>query len=100
MAELTDVLATGFPLVLEGAYYALDTKGSFVQVGGPADPKYRLSMDLVQHLFRGVKLFGCVEGDSFPEEFIPELIKYYREGRLPGMLHCIGSILTIPLTST
>ncbi|CZT14415.1 related to zinc-containing long-chain alcohol dehydrogenase [Ramularia collo-cygni] len=66
---------TGFPPVLEGAYYALDTKGSFVQVGGPVDPKYRFSMDLVQHLFRGVKLFGCVEGDSIPGEFIPEMIK-------------------------
>lgn len=77
------VETTGFPLVLEGAYHAVDTKGSFVQIGGPPDPNYRFSMDLVSHLFRGVKLFGCVEGDSFPEEFIPQMIKHYREGNLP-----------------
>lgn len=79
--------ATGFPLVLESSYYSLDTKGSFVQVGGPVDPQYRLSMDVVQHLFRGVSMFGCVEGDSVPGTFIPELIRYYREGRLPGMYY-------------
>ncbi|KAF2158816.1 hypothetical protein M409DRAFT_61323 [Zasmidium cellare ATCC 36951] len=74
---------TGFPLVLEASYYAVDTRGAFVQVGGPADPHYRFSLDVVQHLFRGIKLWGCVEGDSFPGDFIPELIKYYREGKLP-----------------
>lgn len=90
---LTVCSATGFPLVLESAYYSLDTKGSFVQVGGPTDQKYRFNMDLVQHLFRGVKLFGCVEGDSVPGKFIPEMIGYYREGKLPGKddwLRCFG----------
>lgn len=57
-----------------------------MQVGGPADPHYRLSLDVVQHLFRGIKLWGCVEGDSYPGEFIPELIKYYRQGKLPGKI--------------
>lgn len=70
---------------MESSYYATDTKGAYVQVGGPTDPQYRFSLDLVQHLFRGVRLWGCVEGDSFPEEFIPKLIQYYREGKLPGM---------------
>ena len=74
---------TGFPLVLEAAFHAVDTKGSFVQVGGPVDPNYRMSTDLVNMLFRGIKLFGCVEGDSNPGEFIPELIKHYRAGKLP-----------------
>lgn len=95
IAADTLLSATGFPLVLEGAYYSLDTKGSFVQVGGPVDPKYRLTMDVVQHLFRGVKLFGCVEGDSVPGDFIPELIKYYREGRLPGMLLCRVAVFAL-----
>lgn len=45
-----------------------------------------MSLDLVQHLFRGVKLWGCVEGDSYPADFIPELIKYYRQGKLPGKI--------------
>lgn len=74
---------TGFPPVLEAAFHAVDTKGSFVQVGGPADPSYRMSTDLVDMLFRGIKLFGCVEGDSVPEDFIPQLIKHYRAGKLP-----------------
>ncbi|KAK4609346.1 Aryl-alcohol dehydrogenase [Fulvia fulva] len=77
------VETTGFPLVLESAYYATDTRGAYVQVGGPTKPDYRFALDLVQHLFRGVKLWGCVEGDSFPGEFIPQLIQYYREGKLP-----------------
>jgi Zn-dependent alcohol dehydrogenase len=76
--------ATGVKSVLESSYFSVATKGSFVQIGGPPDPSYRFSMDLVQHLFRGVKLFGCVEGDSVPEKFIPEMIGYFREGKLPG----------------
>ncbi|KXS95737.1 hypothetical protein AC578_5296 [Pseudocercospora eumusae] len=74
---------TGVPVVVESAYYSVDTRGAYVQVGGPVSPDYRFSLDLVQHLFRGIRLWGCVEGDSFPGEFIPEMIKYYRAGKLP-----------------
>lgn len=74
---------TGFPLVVESSYHSVATRGTYVQVGGPQNPDYRFSLDLAQHLFRGVKLWGCVEGDSFPAKFIPELIQHYRAGKLP-----------------
>ncbi|SMY29819.1 unnamed protein product [Zymoseptoria tritici ST99CH_1A5] len=73
---------TGHPAVLEPAYASVATKGSFVIIGGPPQG-YEMKFDYVQHLFRGIKVFGCVEGDSVPEKFIPEMIAYYREGKLP-----------------
>ena len=34
-------------------------------------------------MLNGTRIMGCCEGDSRPEKFIPELIAYYREGKLP-----------------
>lgn len=77
------VETTGVPLLIEAAFDAVDIKGTFVQVAGPIDPKYRMPVDPVSVIFRGIKMLGCVEGDSVPGEFIPQLIKHYREGKLP-----------------
>ncbi|PPJ52355.1 hypothetical protein CBER1_09837 [Cercospora berteroae] len=77
------VETTGVPLLIEAAFDAVDIKGTFVQVAGPIDPKYRMPVDPVSVIFRGIKMLGCVEGDSVPGEFIPQLIKHYRNGKLP-----------------
>ncbi len=29
------------------------------------------------------KIAGVVEGDSNPQEFIPQLVKYYKQGKFP-----------------
>lgn len=63
----------------------MDNRGSFITLAGATSPDYRFSLHIEAHLFRGVKFFGGVEGDSYPADFIPELIKYYREGKLPSM---------------
>ncbi|KAM3421152.1 hypothetical protein BST61_g1564 [Cercospora zeina] len=77
------VEATGVPALIEAGYHAVDTKGTFIQIAGPIDPDYRMPVDPVSIIFRGIKIVGCTEGESVPGEFIPQLIKHYREGKLP-----------------
>ena len=37
----------------------------------------------MQFLASGLTVKGIIEGDSQPDKFIPELIQYYKEGKLP-----------------
>ncbi|MGC5025077.1 hypothetical protein ACLQ3K_10015 [Tsukamurella sp. DT100] len=42
-----------------------------------------VEIDLTDVLLRGITLQGVLEGDSLPQEFIPELISYVADGRFP-----------------
>lgn len=83
-------------LVPDGFSYTIDTTGSnflikkaleilrpagecvLVGIGG------KIELDLMQDLLlNSKKLSGLVEGDSKPQEFIPKLVRYYKEGRFP-----------------
>jgi len=74
--------ATGHVPVIKAAYNSLASRGTFVFVGASLSPDFVLDIGITQHMMNGTRLLGCSEGDSFPEEFIPQLIKYYREGNL------------------
>lgn len=43
----------------------------------------RIDADVNQFILQGLTLQGIIEGDSNPDEFIPELIAHYRAGRFP-----------------
>lgn len=34
-------------------------------------------------LYRNLKASSCAEGNSNTKEFIPQILKYYKEGRFP-----------------
>ncbi|KAK3674287.1 hypothetical protein LTR78_005756 [Recurvomyces mirabilis] len=74
---------TGAPAVLEAAYHALAPRGTLIFIGASMDPKAGWSVDYRVVMKDAKKLVGCVEGDSNPVKFIPQLVKYYREGRFP-----------------
>jgi hypothetical protein len=73
-----------------------------VFIGASIDPNYSLNISITQHMMNGTQLLGCCEGDAIPQEvcdpksvcvvvleglinvqFIPKLIKHYRDGQLP-----------------
>jgi aryl-alcohol dehydrogenase len=49
----------------------------------PEDPAAVLSAHMLTVLGLGLTIRGIVEGDSNPEEFIPELIKLWMTGKFP-----------------
>ena len=73
---------TGIPEVIKQCVDVLKPLGTCALVGAaPAGAEVRLNiMDI---LIPGRKIVGIVEGDAEPKTFIPQLIKYYNEGRFP-----------------
>lgn len=73
---------TGIPAVIGGAFQTLLPNGQLGLVGMPP-PDAALPVNIMDMLIRGVGVKAYVEGDSDPEVFIPQLVNYYLEGRLP-----------------
>lgn len=71
---------TALPSVLSDALTALRPRGQLGIVGLGA-PTADLPVGLI--MGRGLRVRGVVEGDSVPEQFIPELLGYHSRGDLP-----------------
>lgn len=74
---------TAIPAVTEAAANALAPHGSFGFVGVPRPDALdaRLPLPMMTVMARGLTYKGIIEGDSSPDEFIPQLIALYRAGR-------------------
>ncbi|MET0378373.1 MAG: NAD(P)-dependent alcohol dehydrogenase [Spongiibacteraceae bacterium] len=72
----------GIPSVQAAVMACLAMRGTFgiVAISPPATP---VPGDLGALLAGGHRVQGIIEGDSNPDEFIPELIRLYRDGRFP-----------------
>jgi aryl-alcohol dehydrogenase len=55
----------------------------FVGVPKAADFGMKLPSTMLNVISRGYSYMGIIEGDSEPDEFIPQLIELYRTGRFP-----------------
>jgi aryl-alcohol dehydrogenase len=73
---------TGVPAVAESAFNALKSQGTLACVG-VGKPGAELKLDFNMLMFTGRRVRGVIEGDAVPREFIPKLIQYHAEGRLP-----------------
>ncbi|UZW56396.1 NAD(P)-dependent alcohol dehydrogenase [Sphingobium sp. JS3065] len=73
---------TGRPQVLEAGFMSLAPRGVFGFVG-VAPPNTKPPGIIGRMVMFGLTLRGIIEGDSDPDEFIPQLVQYWREGRLP-----------------
>jgi aryl-alcohol dehydrogenase len=74
---------TGHPAVLTAVMQCMAPKGSIGLVGVPADFAMPVPLNLVQSMVLGLTVRGITEGDSDPDEFIPQLLELYRDGRFP-----------------
>lgn len=71
---------TGHPTVLADAVAALAVGGAAVAVGlGSGVP----DIDVRDLVMRGKSVHGCLEGDSIPATFIPQLLEMHARGRFP-----------------
>lgn len=69
--------------VLEQAFGSLAHRGHLGLIGVPADPNTALPVPLIPAQVLGASVTGIVEGNSDPEQFIPELISLYQAGKFP-----------------
>lgn len=74
---------TGIPAVVESLIGATAVRGTIGLIGVPSDPTGAISLNIIAALTLGLTVTGIIEGDSVPDEFIPELVALYRDGRLP-----------------
>ncbi|WP_341633841.1 NAD(P)-dependent alcohol dehydrogenase [Sphingomonas agri] len=74
---------SGIPAALESAFGYLGSHGAVGLVGVPSIAGATLSVPIAQAITFGFSVKGIIEGDSDPDEFIPELIRLHREGRFP-----------------
>jgi len=73
---------TGVPAVVTTATQSLRKLGILAHVAAPAAGT-EYSVDSRLFVGAGLSWRGIVEGDSDPQDFIPQLIEYYRNGQLP-----------------
>ncbi|KAF3812120.1 Aryl-alcohol dehydrogenase [Colletotrichum gloeosporioides] len=74
--------ATGVvPLIKQGLEFTAK-QGKMILLGvAPMDAT--LDLPLVPHMVSGKQLLGSMEGGVHPEDYIPQLIQWYHEGRFP-----------------
>jgi aryl-alcohol dehydrogenase len=90
--QVRAILATGVDYVvdttgnigaLEQAFGSLAPRGAIGLIGAPADPTTAFPVPILPLQILGATVSGIVEGDSNPDEFIPELIALYKNGKFP-----------------
>jgi Zn-dependent alcohol dehydrogenase len=73
---------TGVLGVIEHMVACLAPQGTAAIVGVPP-PDATISIDPLMFLLDNKKLVGVIEGDSNPEDFIPQLIELHQKGAFP-----------------
>jgi aryl-alcohol dehydrogenase len=74
--------ATGSPQALRQAVDCLAPLGVCGVIGAPAFGT-EVVLDVTWILVGGRTVRGVVEGDSVPQTFLPELVRYWEQGRFP-----------------
>ncbi|KAF9880812.1 hypothetical protein CkaCkLH20_01854 [Colletotrichum karsti] len=73
---------TGVLKVIEDTIACVRPLGTAVLVGVPP-PAAEIKIDPQAFLLANKRLIGVIEGDSYPPDFIPKLIKMHQEGKFP-----------------
>lgn len=74
---------TGVVPVIEAGLASLAPHGIIGLVGVPHDPASAISVNITALMTPGLRVIGIIEGDSEPQDFIPELLAYHAEGKFP-----------------
>ncbi|KAL4957650.1 chaperonin 10-like protein [Aspergillus filifer] len=73
---------TGVPKVLQAAIGALAHGGTFTLVGA-MPPDTELTFNALDILTGCKRIIGVIEAWSNPQEFIPQLVEWYKDGKFP-----------------
>jgi Zn-dependent alcohol dehydrogenase len=73
---------TGFLPLIKAALEFTRSRGQYVQIGtAPMDAK--LEIEVFKFMVSGKRFIGAVEGDVIPQNYLPVMIGWYREGKFP-----------------
>ncbi|MBR9909971.1 MAG: NAD(P)-dependent alcohol dehydrogenase [Gammaproteobacteria bacterium] len=75
--------SSGFVPAVEPAVNMIANRGRLGLIGVPNALDATLPVPIMQWITIGGTVRGIVEGDSNPDEFIPQLVELYNVGRLP-----------------
>jgi aryl-alcohol dehydrogenase len=68
---------------IETALAALGSHGALGLVGVPKAVEDSITVNIAGLMTPGHRIIGIIEGDSDPQEFIPELLRHHAAGRFP-----------------
>ncbi|MCW1384746.1 NAD(P)-dependent alcohol dehydrogenase [Novosphingobium sp. KCTC 2891] len=74
---------TGVVPVIEAGLGALAPHGVIGLVGVPHQPDAAITVNITALMTPGLRIIGIIEGDSEPQDFIPELLAYHAQGKFP-----------------
>ncbi|MFZ5667025.1 MAG: NAD(P)-dependent alcohol dehydrogenase [Pseudomonadota bacterium] len=74
---------SGIVPVIEAGLAALGSHGAIGLVGVPSRADATISVNIAALMTPGHRIIGIIEGDSDPQQFIPELIAHHAAGRFP-----------------
>lgn len=69
--------------VFQAALASLATHGELASLGVPKNPASTFTSSMLGLVASGATIKGVIEGDTDPDTFIPELLRYFESGRLP-----------------
>lgn len=68
---------------IQDAADSLGMRGKLGLVGVPSKVDAAFNFNVLSFLSRGLRVQAIIEGDSVPDDFIPELVNLHMEGKLP-----------------
>lgn len=74
---------SGIVPVIEAGLAALGAHGAIGLVGVPSQADAAISVNIAALMTPGHRILGIIEGDSDPQQFIPELLAHHAAGRFP-----------------
>ncbi len=75
--------SSGVVSVIEAGLASLGSHGAIGLVGVPSKADAAISVNIAALMTPGHRIIGIIEGDSDPQQFIPELIAHHAAGRFP-----------------
>ncbi|KAL1590242.1 hypothetical protein WHR41_01345 [Cladosporium halotolerans] len=73
---------TGVPALIKAMVEFSRNRGKILQVGSaPFD--FKLELSVFDFMVRGLQYIGAVEGQAHPPEFVPKMVRWYKEGKFP-----------------
>lgn len=74
---------SGNKAAIEAGIASLAAHGMIGLVGVPKDLSSSVSINIVALMTSGLRIIGIIEGDSLPQDFLPELLEHHAAGRFP-----------------
>jgi Zn-dependent alcohol dehydrogenase len=73
---------TGFIPLIECGIGFTGQGGHFIQVGSSPKDK-NVSLNFLSLMMAGKSISGAIEGDATPTHYVPKMVSWWREGKLP-----------------